>query len=91
MADTTKPDCPASAINFRAAETSAARNGLLEYGSWRAGLERRHTVMPRWYWDEQECRRHYVAHNSAAIDWQERERRLNRGNAAFHRILTGPI
>jgi hypothetical protein len=73
------------------AEASASRHGLPGFCAWRAGLERRYTVMPRWYWNEQECRRHYIFQIQAAIDWQERERRIGRGNAEFHRSLVRHI
>lgn len=93
MADT--PDTVSRAafhaIDVEAVETSASRNGLPGFCTWRAGLERRYTVMPGWYWNEQECRRHYAAHIRSAIDWQTRERRINRGNVDFHRSLTRRI
>jgi hypothetical protein len=73
---------------FEDAQTIADRNGLPGFCAWRSGLERRYTVMPPWYWNEQDCRRRYIAHIRTTIDWQERENRINRGNAAFQRSLT---
>lgn len=93
MAGTAAPD-RAGAVrqtNIEAAEASARHNGLPGYGAWRAGLERRYSVMPRWYWNEQECRRHYIDHIRAAIDWQARERRISEGNANFYRTLTNRL
>lgn len=78
-------------IDIEAAEASADRNGLPGFYAWRAGLERRYTVMPGWYWNDQACRRHYVAHIRAAIDWQKRERKIGHGNAEFIRSLTRHI
>ena len=75
--------------DFRGAEEAAAANGIAGFCAWRMGLERRYTVMPPWYWNEQECRRRYVAHVRAAIDWQEREHRINRQNTAFIMDLSG--
>jgi len=74
---------------FDSAESAAACNGLPGFCAWRSGLERRYTVMPPWYWNEQDCRRRYVAHIRTAIDWQKREQRINRGNADLFRSLTG--
>ena len=74
---------------FEDAETIAGRHGLPAFGTWRTGLERRFTVMPPWYWDERDCRQHYVAHIQTTIDWQRRERRINRENADFHNSLVG--
>jgi hypothetical protein len=74
---------------FDSAEAVAGRNGLPGFCAWRAGLERRYTVMPPWYWNEQDCRGRYVAHIRTAIDWQQREQRINRGNTDFLRSLTG--
>lgn len=93
MAGRASPDCAGAVrlTGIEAAEASARRNGLPGYGRWWAGLERRHTVMPHWYWNEQECRRHYIDHIRAAIDWQERERRISQGNADFHRGLVRHI
>ncbi len=71
------------------AEALADKCGLPSYGSWRAGLERRYSVMPPWYWDEFRCQENYIFHIRAAIDWQRRERRINQGNAGFYRALTG--
>jgi hypothetical protein len=65
------------------AEAAARRHGLPSFGAWRAALERRYTVMPPWYWNDRHCRENYISHVRAAIDWQQRERRINRGNAAF--------
>jgi hypothetical protein len=45
--------------------------------------------MPPWYWNEQACRRRYAAHIRTALDWQARERRINRGNAEIQRLLCG--
>jgi hypothetical protein len=75
---------------FDAAQRQAAQAGLPDYNAWRAGLERRYTVMPPWYWNESLCRQNYIAHIRAAIDWQQQHARLNRGNAAFQRILRVP-
>lgn len=72
------------------AEAVAGRNGLPGFCAWRAGLERRYTVMPPWYWNDQDCRRRYISHVRTAIDWQKREHRINRGNADFLRSLAGP-
>jgi len=93
VADTPDTGGPAAlrATDVEAAEASASRNGLPGFSAWRAGLERRYTVMPAWYWDEPACRRHYIAHIQSAIDWQEREGRISRGNADFHRSLTRHI
>jgi len=76
---------------FDSAEAAAGCNGLPGFCAWRAGLERRYTVMPPWYWNEQDCRRRYVAHIRTAIDWQKREQRINRGNADFLHSLTGKV
>lgn len=70
------------------AEEAARAHGLPSFDAWRAGLERRYTVMPLWYWNERHCRENYVSHIRAAIDWQRLERRINRGNAGFHSSLT---
>jgi hypothetical protein len=77
--------------DIEAAEATAGRSGLPGFCAWRVGLERRYTTMPRWYWDEQACRRHYIAHIQAATRWQERQGRISRGNADFHRSLTRHI
>lgn len=77
-----------SGAAFKRAKTLAGRNGLPDFAAWRAGLERRYTVMPLWYWDDRACRRHYVAHIRTALDWQQRERRINRRNIDFQRVLT---
>lgn len=71
------------------AEALADRHGLPGFGVWRAGLERRYTVMPAWYWNGQECRRRYIAHIDTVIDWQRRERKINRGYAGFLGFLAG--
>jgi hypothetical protein len=71
------------------AEAIADRYGLPGYGAWRAGLERRYSAMPPWYWDELRCQENYISHIRTAIDWQRRERRINQGNAGFYRSLTG--
>jgi hypothetical protein len=68
-------------------EAVAGRHGLPSFGAWRVGLERRYTVMPPWYWNDQLCRENYISHIRAAIDWQRREARINRGNAGFYRSL----
>lgn len=73
---------------FERAEAIAGRSGLPGFGAWRAGLERRYAVMPPWYWDDRACRCHYVAHIRTAVDWQRRERRINRGNVGFQQSLT---
>lgn len=90
MADTPDTGSRAAvhATDVEAVETNASRNGLPGFCAWRAGLERRYAVMPVWYWNELECRRHYVAHIRAAVEWQEREHRISRGNAEFYRSLT---
>ena len=69
------------------AQAIADRNGLPGFCAWRAGLERRYTVMPPWYWNEQDCRQRYIAHIRTALDWQARENRINRGNVEFQRSL----
>ena len=74
---------------FQDAEETAATRGIAGFCAWRMGLERRFTVMPPWYWNEQECRRRYIAHVHAAIDWQQREHRINQQNTAFIRTLSG--
>jgi len=76
---------------LKIAEVTASRNGLPGFSAWRTGLERRYTVMPRWYWNEQECRQHYISHVQAAIDWQDRERRISRGASQFQQSLTRHI
>jgi hypothetical protein len=65
----------------------ARRHGLPGFAAWRAALERRYTVMPPWYWNDRHCQENYISHVRAAIDWQRRERRINRGNAAFQASL----
>lgn len=80
-----------SANRLKDAESAASRNGLPGFSAWRSGLERRYTVMPRWYWNERDCRRHYISHVQAAIDWQDRERRISRGSAEFQQSLTHHI
>lgn len=74
---------------FERAVAIADRNGLPGFCAWRTGLERRYTVMPPWYWNEQACRRRYAAHIRTTLDWQARERRINRGNAEIQRLLSG--
>jgi hypothetical protein len=69
-------------------EAEACRHGLPGFDAWRAGLERRYTVMPLWYWDDRHCRENYISHIRAAIDWQRSERRINRGNVEFLGSLT---
>ena len=69
------------------AEAAACRNGLPCFDAWRAGLERRFTVMPLWYWDQRQCRENYISHIRAAIDWQRAQRRINCGNAEFQSSL----
>ena len=46
--------------------------------------------MPSWYWSELSCRRHYIAHIRAALEWQQQERGINERNAEFFRKLTLP-
>ena len=70
------------------AEGAAQTHGLPSFDAWRAGLERRYTVMPLWYWNDQHCRANYVSHIRAAIDWQRLEGRINCGNAGFYSSLT---
>lgn len=93
MTDTTGPgrDGKLFVDRLKNAEATARRNGLPGFSAWRSGLERRYTVMPRWYWNEQECRLHYISHVQAAIDWQDRERRISRGASEFQRSLTRHI
>jgi hypothetical protein len=74
---------------FERAQTIADRNGLPGFCAWRAGLERRYTVMPPWYWNQRDCRKRYIAHIRTAIDWQRREHRINQGNAEFQQLLAG--
>jgi len=74
---------------FARTQTVADRNGLPGFCAWRAGLERRYTVMPPWYWSEQDCRERYVAHIRTAIDWQKREHRINQGNVEIQQLLAG--
>ena len=77
--------------SFEGAQDIAIRNGLPGFCAWRAGLERRYTVMPPWYWNEQACRRRYVAQIRACVGWQERERRINRGYVDFQQSLAGRL
>ena len=82
------PSRPTDGHSVAQAEADARRHGLPGFDAWRTALERRYTVMPVWYWSDRQCRENYVAHIRAAIDWQRSERRINRGNAEFHRSLT---
>jgi hypothetical protein len=72
---------------LKRAEALANRHGLPNFSAWRAGLERRYSAMPPWYWNDQHCQENYISHIRTAIDWQRRERRINRGNAGFYRSL----
>ena len=62
---------------FERARSLASQHGLPSYSAWRAGLERRYTIMPTWYWNESKCRQNYNAHIQTTIEWQERQSRLN--------------
>jgi hypothetical protein len=83
------PGPEADPDDLRRAENAAAENGLSGFCAWRMGLERRYTVMPPWYWNDQQCKRRYISHIRAAIDWQRREHRINRANAVFLSGLSG--
>lgn len=82
------PSRPVDRRSIAQAEADAQRYGLPGFDAWRTTLERRYTVMPVWYWNDRLCRENYIAHIRAAIDWQQSQRRINHGNAEFHRSLT---
>ncbi|MDH3703595.1 MAG: hypothetical protein OEU46_20035 [Alphaproteobacteria bacterium] len=72
---------------FAEAKNAAVANGLPDYGDWRTALERQYTVMPLWYWDTVICRRNYAEYIQERLIWQQRQVRINQGNAAFHHRL----
>jgi len=75
---------------FEALQRAAEAAGLPRYEAWCAGLERRYSVMPTWYWNGAKRRAAYAGHVRASLDWQAREARINAGNQRFFDGLHGP-
>lgn len=69
MTDTKTIGQAADPLLFSAALKQAAEHGIQGYDAWKASIERKDRV-PAWYWNEAECKRRYVRHVQAALDWQ---------------------